>query len=71
MGLSSPTAAQPLLLAAPGSTGLGVPLACRRAGWGEALSARPLPFLQRGDNGAVPARPGTGSGRLIKLPMND
>lgn len=31
-------------------------------GWGEALSARPLPFLQRGDNGAVPARPGTGSG---------
>lgn len=27
------------------------------------MSARPLPFLQRGDNGAVPARPGTGSGR--------
>lgn len=28
MGLGSPTAVQPLLLAAPGSTGLRVPLVC-------------------------------------------
>lgn len=38
MGLGSPMAVQPLLLAAPGSTGLRVPLVCRvgselGAGW--------------------------------------